>query len=125
MPNVIQCCLVLGRALGHRVVQVVDVVDSHLRDQHPRAQSKDGGQQVLVLAQEAANDRPSQHGAEAEQESAGGTVGSPRLHGHVLQVGSAVEVQGGADQGRGQEHARNVLLGDESGMRNGLASEWG
>lgn len=55
-------------------VEMVDVVDAHLGDEDTRAQSKDRGQQVLVLAQEATDDGPCQHGTEAEQKSASGTA---------------------------------------------------
>lgn len=122
--------------LGHQtIVQMVHVVHGHLGDQHSRAQSQHGGQQVLVLTQETTDHGPAEDRAKAKQQSSSGTkdgrdvisnkvlkchtliilpVSCPGLCGHILQVRTSVEVQGGSDEGCGQQHIRNVLLGHES-----------
>lgn len=61
--------------LGHhrQTVHMVHVVDSHFGDHDATAQTEHGGQEVLILTQETANDRPDQHRSETEQDSAGST----------------------------------------------------
>lgn len=130
--------LVLGH---HSIVQMIHVVHGHLGDQHSRAQSQHGGQQVLILTQETTDHGPAEDRAKAEQQSSSGTkdgrnviiyivqkgltlmllpVCCPGLCGHILQVRTSVEVQGRSDKCCGQQDIRNVLLGDKSvGGMNG------
>lgn len=74
--------LVLGH---HSIVQMIHVVHGHLGDQHSRAQSQHGGQQVLILTQETADHGPAEDRAKAEQQSSSGTKEGRNVINYIVQ----------------------------------------
>lgn len=102
----------LGRLDGQRV-DVLHILVAQPSHRVPRAQRDQRGGRT-VARNRTANDGPQQHGAEAEQAAAQHAVGGTALRLDRLQMGSAPQVQGGADQRVQQQKVGHVLGGDEA-----------